>query len=302
MNLYNSSNPNFIVESLIGSGTFGQVYKVFDQNSSKHYAIKRTMKKGCKVSREFKVLQEVRDCDHCVHLIDIFYTLKQKDLIQNLVFEYFPQSLGQLIRNNYKKRRFEYSEIYCIMKQILMGLSYIHSKNIIHRDIKPDNILITEDFPYHVKLCDFGSAKKVCDKNTPYIVSRYYRAPELIFCAEKYDVKIDIWSAGCIFLELFTGFPVFRGNNDGEQFVKIADIIGPPSKEDVAALANVRITPRARAKIIAIGKKHDLKELFSDHSHPEMIESLINGMLEWNPHKRFSASQCLNHDYFIAGC
>lgn len=299
---YNSSNPNFTFQELIGSGTFGQVYKVYDNNSMQHLAIKRTLKKGCIVSREFKILQEVQNCPYCVHLLDIFYTLKQSDLIQNLVFEYFPTSLGKVLRKNFPDRsRLSNLEILCIFKQILKGLEYIHSRSIVHRDIKPDNILMTLEFPYQVKICDFGSAKKISEKSTPYIVSRFYRAPELIFCAEKYDGKVDVWSAGCLFLELFTGFPVFRGSTDGDQFVQIAQIIGPPSREDAMVLTSMRITPQAKAKIIAIGKKQNLIELFSDHPNPEIVENLALKMLEWNPRKRFTASDCLSHPYFRIG-
>lgn len=78
------------------------------------------------------------------------------------------------------------------------GLEYIHGKNVCHRDLKPENILLTKDGV--VKICDFGSSKILSakGKNTPYIVSRYYRAPELVLSICKYSTAIDIWSVGCI--------------------------------------------------------------------------------------------------------
>lgn len=97
------------------------------------------------------------------------------------------------------------------MYQLLNGLKNIHEKNIAHRDLKPENVLLSKDGV--IKICDFGSSKIIDPngKNTPYIVSRYYRAPELILCLTKYSTAIDIWAAGCIMAELFLLTPIFKG-------------------------------------------------------------------------------------------
>lgn len=298
---YNYSNPSFIFQELIGSGTFGNVYKAYDMNTSRVVAIKRTQKKGSIVSREFKILQEVRNCEFCVELFDIFYTINSaNELIQHLVFEYMPTSLGRVIRYNYtdNKKRMSHEEIVCICKQILLGLSYLHKRQIIHRDIKPDNILMSTHFPYTVKICDFGSAKKISNPSTPYIVSRFYRAPELIFCMTDYGCEVDIWAVGCVLLELYTGFPIFRGHNDGDQFIQIARILGPPSKSDIEALASTKISTKLISKATAIGNKQNILELFGVSPKPKTVEDLILGMLQWDPKKRLKVDECLSHQFF----
>ena len=182
MSLYdNFSNPALVFQELIGSGTFGNVYKVYDANLCKHVAIKRTIKNGCIVSREYKILQEVKNCEFCIKLLDIFYTINHNhELIQHLVFEFFPISLGRLLRNYFSiKKRMTHEEIKCISKQLLLGLDSIHKLSIIHRDIKPANILLHNG---QAKITDFGFARVIeTEMNDPAYLSRLgsplYMAP-----------------------------------------------------------------------------------------------------------------------------
>lgn len=100
------------------------------------------------------------------------------------------------------------------------GLYQLHSIGITHRDLKPENILLKDGV---VKICDFGSSKfldKVTRKNTPYVVSRYYRAPELILASTLYDESIDIWAVGCILFEMFARTPLFPGDSEGLQILE----------------------------------------------------------------------------------
>jgi len=115
----------------------------------------------------------------------------------------------------------------------------MHDLGISHRDLKPENVLIKDGV---VRICDVGSSKVLDDPsasnpmNTPYVVSRYYRAPELILGSNKYDHSIDIWAAGCILFELLTKRPLFPGDSEGLQLVEIQQIIGKPSEDEVSDL------------------------------------------------------------------
>ena len=102
------------------------------------------------------------------------------------------------------------------IRQIFNGLNNMHKLGIAHRDLKPENILLKDG---EVRICDVGSSK-ILDQsrdhmNTPYVVSRYYRAPELILACNKYDFSIDVWAVGCILFELLTKTPMFPGEAEG---------------------------------------------------------------------------------------
>jgi serine/threonine protein kinase len=139
-------------------------------------------------------------------MLDIYYSKNDEGKrVQNIVFEYCSQDLEEVIKLAKEANTpIPMKDVKDFMKQILTGMAYVHSQGICHRDLKPENILRNEEGV--VKICDFGSAKVMSPKglNTPYIVSRYYRAPELILGCSDYTNKIDVWAIGCIFAEFLT--------------------------------------------------------------------------------------------------
>jgi p38 MAP kinase len=128
------------------------------------------------------------------------------------------------------------------------GLKYLHSAGVVHRDLKPSNILVNENCD--LKICDFGLARVQEQHMTGYVSTRYYRAPEIMLTWRKYNEKVDIWSAGCIFAELLLGEPLFPGKNHINQFCVIADLLGSPPPEVIANITSENVsvynTPTSR--------------------------------------------------------
>jgi serine/threonine protein kinase len=184
------------------------------------------------------------------------------------------------------------------MFQLLNGLKNIHEKNIAHRDLKPENVLLSKE--QVIKICDFGSSKIIdpTGKNTPYIVSRYYRAPELILCLTKYSTAIDVWAAGCIMAELFLLTPLFRGKTEGDQLFAIFKIIGSLNSEELKQYKS-RV-PFDPSLIDAFGqsKRVNLKEYFKVVDDKNNFIDLLLKMLSYLPEKRITAKEALNHPFF----
>merc|ERR1719481_1711914 len=144
-----------------------------------------------------------------------------------LVMPRMETTLARVIKSSQKltKRHIQF-----FLYQMLRGLKYIHSAGVIHRDLKPENILIN-GYDCNLKITDFGLARGVYkdEKNlTEYVVTRWYRAPEVMCSARQYDEKVDEWSVGCIFAELLLRKPLFPGGNHIDQLKLIFQLIGTP--------------------------------------------------------------------------
>ena len=123
--------------------------------------------------------------------------------------------------------------------KIQCALRYLHSAGVVHRDLKPSNILIGNNC--HVKLCDFGLARTVGPVMTGYVTARYYRAPEIMLTWQRYNTKVDVWSAACIFAEMLLGKPLFTGENDLDQFFVIVQFLGNPPADFVQTVTTPNV-------------------------------------------------------------
>jgi glycogen synthase kinase 3 beta len=229
--------PKLKIIKELGRGCFGVVFHAILQGDPNiDIAWKRMHKNSNNQSREFEMLSLVKGKTHCVQLIDFFYSRnsfqdESENLIQNFILELCSGNLESLLKLKQKKiLNLPYLEIKKIIYQTLLGVKDLHDVNICHRDLKPENIFYNRNV---IKIGDLGSSKqlKTFDKNTPYIVSRYYRAPELIIGIKTYSHNVDIFSVGVILYELVTCHLPFKGKSEGYQFIEIFRNLGPPSKE-----------------------------------------------------------------------
>lgn len=119
----------------------------------------------------------------------------------------------------------------------------MHSAGVVHRDLKPSNILVNENCD--LKICDFGLARIQDPQMTGYVSTRYYRAPEIMLTWQKYDVEVDIWSAGCIFAEMLEGKPLFPGKDHVNQFSIITELLGTPPDDVINTIASENVSYNA---------------------------------------------------------
>lgn len=213
---------NFTNVQMIGEGTFGKVYVAKDAKTGKKLAIKKIKMEKNGISlitiRELKVLKQCNN-RHIIKLYDCYIANNSF----YMVLEYLPFDLSALFLSKY---RFSDKQIKNLAYQLLHGLSYLHQRGIIHRDVKSSNILLTRDGL--LKIADFGLSKYECRDMTNQVCTLWYRAPELLLGENNYDNRIDSWSVGCILLEFRVHNPVFSENNEVLQITRIFKLLGAP--------------------------------------------------------------------------
>lgn len=274
------------LEHSLGSGTHGDVYKATDIYTGMHFAIKRVPICAGNLPREIGILESVKACPQCVKIHEYFIAKSKRGSVVCIVMEYLPFNLMEFINRNKTKNMSLY-----IFEEILKGLLFMHRKGIVHRDLKPENILIDPyRYPIAVKIADFGSSKILKSKNCPFVVTRFYRAPELIFGCSQYNTSIDIWALACIIIEILTSQPLFPSKSDGALFFDQVKKLGPPPASILSRFSQISGSslPSFILSILPSFPCSYLSSLLS----PSLLR-LLKSMLAWDPSQRPSASACL---------
>uniref|UniRef100_A0A8C7DEQ4 Mitogen-activated protein kinase n=1 Tax=Oncorhynchus kisutch TaxID=8019 RepID=A0A8C7DEQ4_ONCKI len=287
----------------IGYGAFGVVWSVTDPRDGKRVALKKMPNVfqnlvSCKrVFRELKML--------CFFKHD--NVLSALDILQPPHIDYFEEIyvVTELMQSDLHKiivspQPLSSDHVKVFLYQILRGLKYLHSAGILHRDIKPGNLLVNSNCV--LKICDFGLARvEELDESrhmTQEVVTQYYRAPEILMGSHHYSNAIDIWSIGCIFAELLGRRILFQAQSPIQQLDLITDLLGTPSLEAMRTACE-----GARAHILRGPHKQPslpvLYTLSSQATHEAV--HLLCRMLVFDPSKRISAKDALAHPYLDEG-
>ena len=288
----------------LGKGSFGQVFKVYDHKEKEVVALKiirnkpRFHQQG---AVEVKVLKALKDHDkddksHVIHLKD-YFTFREHLCI---TFELLSVNLYDFIKNN-SFNGLSLSLIKRFTLQLLQSLILAGRLSIIHCDLKPENILLKQSSKSCIKVIDFGSACFSDKKIFSYIQSRFYRAPEIILGLQ-YSRAIDMWSLGCILVELYTGIPLFPGENELDQLLCIMEVRGiPPAALLKLATRNKsffdeecrpKIVPNSRGKKRYPGTKN-LHDILSGTD--KLYQDFILRCLDWDMNTRMTPEEALLH-------
>ena len=276
----------------VGEGTYGVVYKCRVKDTNDFVALKKIRLENedegipSTSIREISILKQLRH-PNIVYLIDLIHGEKKL----YLVFEFMDHDLKKFLDINNGPLTPELVKSYLF--QILLAVNFCHSKRILHRDLKPQNLLIDKDGI--IKVADFGLARSFgipIKTLTHEILTLWYRAPEILLGQKEYSTPVDMWSIGLIFYKMAHRKPLFAGDCEIDQIFKIFQMFGTPNEKTwpgITKLPEFKLTfPQFKGKgISAYNRNIDSVGL-----------DLLSKMIQLDPCKRISAKQALQHPYF----
>ncbi|XP_028393404.1 cyclin-dependent kinase-like 4 isoform X1 [Dendronephthya gigantea] len=277
----------------IGEGSYGVVFKCRHREHGHIVAIKKFVESEDDPLIKKIAMREVRMLKQLKHpnLVNLLEVFRRKRKL-HMVFEFCDHTV--LNELDASPKGVNEVTIKKIIWQTLHAVHYCHQHSCIHRDVKPENILITKDGI--IKLCDFGFARILTpgDEYTDYVATRWYRAPELLVGDTQYGPPVDVWAIGCVFAELLCGQPLWPGRSDVDQLYLIKKTLGDLIPRHIQIFSNNQFF--RGLQIPEPSKRETLEEKFPYIPQPAM--SFLKGCLVMEPDSRLTCAELLEHKYF----
>ncbi|KAG2164010.1 hypothetical protein JADG_003749 [Aureobasidium aubasidani] len=277
----------------LGEGTYATVFKGRNRQTGEFVALKEIhldSEEGTPSTaiREISLMKELKH-ENIVRLHDVIHT--ENKLM--LVFEFMDKDLKKYMDSRGERGMLDPVTIKSFMHQLLRGIAFCHDNRVLHRDLKPQNLLINNKG--QLKLADFGLARAFgipVNTFSNEVVTLWYRAPDVLLGSRTYNTSIDIWSAGCIMAEMYTGRPLFPGTTNEDQLQKIFRLMGTPSER---AWPGISQFPEYKPNF-PVYATQDLRNILPQVD-PVGLQ-LLSAMLQLRPELRISAQQALQHPWF----
>ncbi|KAG0044101.1 Cyclin-dependent kinase 3 [Gryganskiella cystojenkinii] len=280
----------------IGEGTYGVVYKATERATGRTVAMKKIRLENedegvpSTAIREISLLKELKH-DHVVQLLDIIHD----DNRLYLVFEFLDLDLKKYMDTlpTTTITGLPLDQVKEYLYQLIKGVEYCHARRILHRDLKPQNLLIDE--ARNLKLADFGLARAFGIPLRVYtheVVTLWYRAPEILMGSRHYSTAVDIWSIGCIFAEMVLKRPLFPGDSEIDELYRIFRLRGTPTEENWPGITQLKDWKPN----FPVWHRQPLEKTVPTLC-PDGVD-LLHRMIEYDPARRISAKQAALHPYF----